>query len=126
MQFLLMVYANEEHFETVPNSAKRRVSDACDVWHEKLKQSGHARGMERLHPVETATTVRRSSDRFLVTDGPFAETKEVLGGFALVECRDREEALELAKTFPVLDIGMAVEVRRIMTPEDDKQRWGDA
>lgn len=123
MQFLLMVYENHERWAHVPDAEKRRISDACDTWHAQLQRSGHARAMTRLQGTATAATLRKSGAGFLVTDGPFAETKEVLGGFALVECRDRAEALELAKTFPVVEAGFAVEVRPVMTEEEEKRRW---
>jgi hypothetical protein len=79
--------------------------------------------MNRLHDTPSAATVRKSGTRFLVTDGPFAETKEVFGGYAILECRDRAEAIELAKTFPGMEIGLTVEVRPIMTDEEEKRRW---
>lgn len=120
---MLTVYLNQERFAAVSSAEKLRVSEACDAWHDRLKRSGHAHAMSRLRPVDTAMTVRKSGDRFLVTDGPFAETKEVLAGFAVLECRDLAEAVELAKTFPVVEIEHAVEVRPIMTPEEDKRRW---
>src|SRR3990170_57959 len=100
MQFMLMVYKNDARFAQEPDAEKRRVSEACDTWRDKLEQTGHMREMTRLHHTSSAATVRKSGERFLVTDGPFAETKEVFGGFAILECRDRAEAVELAKTFP--------------------------
>jgi hypothetical protein len=126
MQFMLMVYQNTDRFPQLPNAEKRRISDACDTWFEKLKRTGHARSMNRLHDTPTAVTVRKSGNGFLVTDGPFAETKEVFGGYAIVECRDRAEALEVAKTFPGVEIDLAVEVRPIMTDAEEKHRWSKA
>ena len=128
MQFLLMVYENHanERWTRMPDAEKRRLSDSCDTWHEKLQRSGHAVAMTRLHAPTTAATLRKSGHRFLITDGPFAETKEVFGGFAILECRDRAEALELAKTFPVVEAGFAVEVRPVMTSAEDQQRWRQA
>lgn len=123
MQFMLMVYENHERFAKIPDAEKRRISDACDTWHEKLQRSGHAVAMTRLHATASAATLRKTGDRFLITDGPFAETKEVFGGFAILECRDRAEALELAKTFPVVEAGVAVEVRPVMTSAEDQLRW---
>ena len=82
--------------------------------------------MTRLHEISSASTVRRTGGAFVVTDGPFAETKELLGGYAIVECRDRDEAIELAKTFPVVEAGFAVEVRPIMTEAEERKRWSHA
>ena len=119
MQFMVMVYKNHEHFAKIPEAEKRRISEACDTWHEKLQRTGHAVAMTRLHATATAATVRRSGDRFMVTDGPFAETKEVLGGFAILECRDRAEAVELAKAFPGVAAGFSVEVRPVVTSAEE-------
>lgn len=122
MEFMLLIYKHQELFAQVSDADKRRVSEACDTWYEKLRGSGQARAMNRLHGVERAATLRKSDGRFLMTDGPFAETKEVLAGFAMLECRDHADAIELAKTFPTLD-GLAVEVRPVMSPEEEKQCW---
>ena len=126
MQFMLMVYKNQESFAKLPDDEKSRVSDACDTWHENLQRTGHAVAMTRLHVTATAATVRKSGDRFMVTDGPFAETKEVFGGFAILECRDRAEAVELAKTFPGVEAGFAVEVRPVVTSAEAQQCWRQA
>ena len=123
MQFMLMVYKNDARFAEMPEADKRRVSEACDTWHENLQRTGHARQMTRLHDTTTAATVRKARDGFLVTDGPFAETKEVFGGFAILECRDRAEAVDLAKTFPGVEAGFAVEVRPVYMGGEDQPCW---
>ncbi len=123
MQFMLMVYKHQERFAQVPDAEKRRVSEACDTWHDNLEQTGQMRAMSRLQPTASAATVRKSGGHFLVTDGPFAETKEVFAGFAILECRDRAEAVELAKTFPGVEAGLSVEVRPVMTGEEERQCW---
>jgi hypothetical protein len=123
MQFIMMVYKNQERFAALPDSDKRLVSEACDTWYEKLQRTGQVATMTRLHGTATAATVRKSEDRFLVIDGPFAETKEVFGGFAILECRDRTEAVELAKTFPGVEVGFAMEVRPIVANADAEQCW---
>jgi hypothetical protein len=123
MQFLLLVYENQERLAHVPDAEKRRVSDACNTWFENLKKTGQGISLSRLHAVSTAATVRSTSgDAFVVTDGPFAETKELFAGYVLVECRDREEAIALTKTFPVVKI-TTVEVRPIMSLDQDAERW---
>ena len=68
-------------------------------------------GGERLRPAETATTVRAAGDELLLIDGPFADTKEIFGGFYLVEATDLDEALELVARIPALRLGGSVEVR---------------
>ncbi|HUR59542.1 MAG TPA: YciI family protein [Opitutaceae bacterium] len=111
MQYLLMVYMDEKRWAEVPVDERNRVHAACGVWHDDLVRSGHTRGAFGLQPPATATTLRKKNGQVIVTDGPFAETKEVLGGFEVVECKDLDEALAIAKRFPALDGGLTVEVR---------------
>jgi hypothetical protein len=80
------------------------------AWHEELTRAGVFRAMLRLAPVGSARSLRAQGDRVLVQDGPFAETKEILGGLALLECADLDEALRWARRCPLVGIG-TVEVR---------------
>jgi hypothetical protein len=80
---------------------------------ERLKASGCLRGGEALQPTSTATTVRKQGGKVITSDGPFAETKEQLGGFYMVECKDADEALKWAAEIPSVGRG-SVEVRPIM------------
>lgn len=123
MQFMLMVYKYQERFDQTPDADKFRISEACDAWRDQLEQSGHMRQMTRLHPTAKAASVRGAGERRIVTDGPFAESKEVFAGFAIVECRDRAEAVELAKTFPGIEIGLGVEVRAVASGDEERQCW---
>jgi len=86
-----------------------------DYWGytKMLQDRGAYLGGEALQPVPTATTVRSREGRAVTTDGPFAETKEALGGFYLVEARDLDEALEFAAACPAVKYGGSVEVRPI-------------
>jgi len=79
-------------------------------WREELQRAGVFRASLRLAPVDTASSLRREGDRVLVTDGPFAETKESLGGLVVIECADLDAALGWAKRCPIVQIG-TVEVR---------------
>ena len=80
---------------------------------QDLEKSGHYVGGAKLRPTATAVTVRQKSGDTVLMDGPFAETKEQLGGFHLLECRDLEEALSIAKRIPTLAAGGVVEVRAV-------------
>ena len=80
-------------------------------WVDGLMKSGHYRSGGKLRSAATATTVRSRSGRTAVMDGPFAETKEQLGGFHLVDCRDLDEAMAIAGRIPTLPAGGVVEVR---------------
>lgn len=126
MLHLLLVYENAKDWAALPAAEKRKISDDCRAWHERLLKSGHARVAMGLQPPASAATVRVRSGREVVTDGPFAETKEVLGGYELVDCKDRDEAIAIAKTFPALRVGFAVEVRPVLTDEEELQRWQEA
>jgi hypothetical protein len=79
-------------------------------WHEELTRAGVFRSMLRLAPVESATSLRGQGGKVLVHDGPFAETKEILGGLALLECANLDEAMRWAQRCPLVRIG-TVEVR---------------
>lgn len=114
MHYVMMIYQSE-NWPMVPNSEKNRIHEACGVWHDELVKGGFSRAAYALQPPSTAKTLRGSSDNLLMTDGPFVETKEVLGGFEILECRDLDQALALAKNFPALSAGCChVEVRPLI------------
>jgi hypothetical protein len=82
-----------------------------------LIKNGQLRGGGQLHPTSAATTVRIKNGKRVLTDGPFAETKEQLGGYHLVECKDLDEAISIAARIPTLPAGGAVEVRPLAMVE---------
>ena len=89
------------------------VSDReCMAYGEELRSAGHQLGGEALQPIQTATTVRVRNGRMSLTDGPFAETKEQLAGFYLIEARDLNEAIHLASKIPPARVG-SIEVRPV-------------
>jgi hypothetical protein len=110
MQYALMIYAEPGHDETLPDAQR----DA--MYAEYLELAGDARCISgaQLQPAETATSVRVSGGRTLMTDGPFADTKEVLGGFCVIEAADLDEVLELAARIPAARLGGAVEIRPVV------------
>ena len=110
MQYMLLVYETKQWPE-LPQAEQNRIKEACGAWHQELVKSGHARAAVGLHPVSTAATVREKHGKPVVTDGPFAETREVLGGYEIVECKDLDEAIAIAKRFPALRVGFSMEVR---------------
>jgi hypothetical protein len=117
MRYVLMIYQGKD-WPDVPTAEKNRVHAACGAWHEGLVKSGHARGAFGLQAPATATTLRTAKGEILVSDGPFIETKEVLGGFEMIECRNLDQALAMAKTFPALRSGHChVEVRPLVEGE---------
>lgn len=111
---MLLIYGDTETWDRLPPDERNQVHHECSLWHEELVQAGHARSSAALHPAGTATTVRKRNGKSSVTDGPFAETKEVLGGFEIIDCKDLDEALAIAQRFPALRVGSAMEVRPVM------------
>jgi hypothetical protein len=104
MKYLCLVYIDESG-DSVPDSE-------CLAFGESLKKSGRCLAAEPLHPVHTATTVRMRDGKVSITDGPFAETKEQLAGFYLVDARDLDEAVALAAQIPPARVG-SIEVRPV-------------
>jgi hypothetical protein len=113
MRYLLLIYENEESFGRLPEAEQGRVFDEYMDYSRAIRKSGNYVGGEALQPTSTATTVRVKEGKTLTTDGPFAETREQLGGFYLVEARDLDEAIRLAARIPGAHTG-SIEVRPIM------------
>jgi len=109
MKYLCLVYSDEKLLHSLPDSPK---DEECFAYATAVQTSGRMLAAEALQPVETATTVRVRSGKTLLTDGPFAETKEQLAGFYLVEAKDLNEAIQLATGIPAARVG-SVEVRPI-------------
>ena len=105
MKYLCLVYLEQDKWNAVPDRE-------CASCGEGLRKSGVLLAAEPLHPVDTATTVRVRNGSVSVTDGPFAETKEALAGFYLVEARDLNEAIQLASKIPPAREG-SIEVRPV-------------
>ena len=112
MKYLLMIYAPEVDQATVPPEQVRKVAADYDAFTQDIVRRGVMLGGEALQPTPTATTVRIQNGRTVITDGPFAETKEALTGFYLIDVADIDEALELAAKIPGANWG-AIEVRPI-------------
>jgi hypothetical protein len=111
MRYLLLIYTPEST-EQPPADAMQAEMDAYNAFGEEVGRRGVMRGGEALHPTSTATTVRVRDGETVVQDGPYAETKEALGGYYLLDCRDLDEAIELAARIPGARHG-AIEVRPI-------------
>jgi hypothetical protein len=105
MKYLCLVYCEEKKLEGMDD-------DECVANDEELRRQGRCIASEALQPVQTATTVRVRNGKVSVTDGPFAETKEQLAGFYLVDARDLNEAIQIASKIPPARVG-SVEVRPI-------------
>lgn len=110
MKFLCLVYLEPEALLTLSPEAHSALDQASLAYDADLARRGHFVAASALQGVSTARTIRRRSGKPIVTDGPFAETKEVLCGFIFLEARDHAEAVELASHIPVGAYG-AIEVR---------------
>jgi hypothetical protein len=113
MQYLLLIYEREEQWDTVKDAEKQQVLQQFVTLVDGLKKSGNLLGGNRLQPTATATTIRVREGKNLVTDGPFAETKEQLGGYFLVEAKDLDEATAIAERIPSAKWG-SIEVRPVV------------
>ncbi len=113
MKYALLIYENEAAWESRPKEEGDKLMADYNTFTESITKSGHILGGEALLPVSTATTVTVRSGEALTTDGPFAETKEQLGGFYLVEAKDLDEAVEIAARIPSSTYG-SIEVRPVM------------
>jgi hypothetical protein len=105
MKYLCLVYGEEKAIQSVNDHH-------CLEYDAAIRASGHCLSSEALEPVATATTVRVRNGKVSVTDGPFAETKEYLAGFYMIEARDLNEAIQLAARIPPAAVG-SIEVRPI-------------
>jgi hypothetical protein len=113
MKFMLMIYHDENELDTLPDKEMQGLVDSALDYDEELRRSGHYIVSNALQPARTARTIRVRGGKVSTTDGPFAETKEQLGGFFLIEARDLDEACEIASKFPPARVGI-IEVRPVL------------
>lgn len=114
MQYLLLIYETErEFYDALGETEKQEIYRQYRELIQELEKSGKYIGGHQLQPIGTATTVRVRDGKSAVTDGPFAETKEQLGGYFLVEAKDRDEALAIAARIPSVHRG-SIEVRPVV------------
>jgi len=105
MKYLCLVYLDEKRLDELPD-------EDCVAYDTELRELGYCLASESLQSVETATTVRMRNGRLSITDGPFAETKEQLAGFYLIDARDLNAAIQIASKIPPARVG-CIEVRPI-------------
>jgi len=113
MRYLLLIYQDEVAHSQWSQEQLAAEYQAFNEYTEALAKSGSMQSGEALMPTNTATTVRVRNSKTLTTDGPFAETKEQLGGFYLVNCKDLDEAISLAARMPTASSG-SIEIRPVM------------
>jgi hypothetical protein len=113
MQYLLMIYRSEAEASKVDAAERQKMSAEYGAFTQSIIQSGNFKAGDALQPATTATTVRVRDGKTLTTDGPFAETREQLGGYYLIEARDLDAALAIAARIPGAKVG-SIEVRPIL------------
>jgi hypothetical protein len=113
MRYLLLIYVDENPATEWTDEMRQAEGMAYGEFTKDIANQGLMQGGEALQPTTTATTVRVRNGEVLSTDGPFAETKEALGGFYLIDCKDLDEAIEVASRIPSATHG-SIEVRPIL------------
>src|SRR6201987_655486 len=113
MQYLLMIYQNEAEYGKIDAATSKKMLEEYGAFTQGIIQSGNFKAGDRLQPTSTATTVRIRDGKTLTTDGPFAETREQLGGYYLVEAKDLDEAIKIGARIPSARTG-SIEVRPVL------------
>ena len=113
MKYLCLIYEDEKLWHTMPKPEVDKMYGEYFEFGDSIRKSGHYIGGNPLQPTSTATTVRVRNGKVSTTDGPFAETKEQLGGYYLVEAKDLNDAIQVASRIPGARLG-SIEVRPIM------------
>jgi hypothetical protein len=122
MKYLCMVLVDEKKLEALSPSELQTLDDESLAYDESLRKRGHLITAQALESVQTATMVRVCNGKVSLTDGPFAETSEQIGGFLLIEAQDLNQAIQLAANVPVIRLG-GIEVRPIkeLTASEKKE-----
>ena len=123
MQFMLLIYTDDKLLDALPQGQADAMMRDCFAHTDELREEGHLIQSQMLQGPEKAKSVRIRNGRSTATDGPYAEAKEVLGGFNLIEARDMDEAIRIASEFPWGRTG-CVEVRPVEDLEAVRRRVG--
>ena len=116
MRYLCLIYQDENSWQRRPEAEVEKIRREYFAFTDGIKASGHYIGANPLQPTQTATTVRVRNGKVSTTDGPFAETKEQLGGYFLIEATDLDDAIQVAAKIPGARFG-SIEVRPILELE---------
>ena len=115
MNYLLLIYSNEADVQGLGETELKKMMGEYTEFTKSIAQAGHFKAGDRLRPVSTASTVRVRNGKTAITDGPFAETREQLGGYYLIEAKNLDEATAIAARIPGAKIG-SIEVRPVWPP----------
>jgi hypothetical protein len=121
MRYMLLIYDRESDWNSMTEQERGQIFQEYMAFTEGIRKSGHHLAGDPLQPTATATTVRVKGGKTLTTDGPFAETREQLGGYYMIEAKDLDEATAIAARIPSARIG-SIEVRPIMEISQARER----
>lgn len=113
MKYICLGYYDKDKFDSMPEGERNAMFDTCFEYDDRLRANGHWAGGEALQPAETAKTLSWKKGKVAITDGPFAETKEQLGGILILEARDMDEAVQLMAQHPAQTFGNVFEIRPV-------------
>ena len=113
VKFLCLGYLDEEKWDAIPQGEQDTMMQECFAYDDFLRKNAHFVAGEALQSARTARTLRWTGGKILVTDGPFAETREQLGGLLVLEARDMDQALELMSKHPGVRLGGPFEIRPV-------------
>jgi hypothetical protein len=111
MKFICLGYHDQAKFEALSDEQRNAMVDICFAYDDQLRANGHWAGGDALQPAENARTLRAKKGKAVITDGPYAETKEQIGGVLILEARDMEQAVQLMQQHPALHFGSIFEIR---------------
>lgn len=122
MKYLFIVYHSEKELKAMSEAEHQALTDRALEYDETLRKGGHYIYSNALDYVDEATTVRVKKGKVIITDGPYVETREQVGGYLLIEAKDKQEAIELASKLPPIHLG-GIEVRAVrkLTHSAEKQ-----
>jgi hypothetical protein len=113
MRYMLLIYKDEKVWDEMPTEKKRAIFEEAVEFSGDPRNRGFFQAADPLEPTSTATTVRMNHGKPVITDGPFAETKEQLGGYSIVEAKDLDEVIAVVTRHPLVRAGLSIEVRPI-------------
>jgi len=113
MKYICLGYYDKRKFDAMTETERNAMLDTCFEYDDHLRANGHSTGGEALQPAETALTVYWKNGKVVTTDGPYAETKEQLGGIGILEARDMNHAVQLIGQHPTLKYGNIFEIRPV-------------
>ncbi len=123
MKFMFMIYHDENVLDAMPEKEMQALVDSAIEYAEEIRRSGHYIVSDALERARTAQTIRVHAGKVSTTDGPFAETKEQLGGFFVIEAKDMDEARAVAARFPPARVGV-IEIRPVQELKHSRDRRG--